>query len=75
MDKKSIDISPFMGEKEKWYMWLGKLMERSEINGYDVLLRDYIKTQTDKGDKTKHKGDTAKLNIFEKKVWNGLIVY
>ena len=48
MDKNSIYIVPFMGEKEKFHVWLEKLMERSEIGEYNVLIRDYMKTQTKK---------------------------
>ena len=54
MDKNSIYIVPFVGEI-KIHVWLEKLMERSEIGEYNVLIRDYMKTQTKKAEKTKHK--------------------
>ena len=38
MDKNTIQIIPFTGEKEKWRMWLGKFMARVGIKGYHVLL-------------------------------------
>ena len=38
MGKKSIQIIPLMGEKEKWCMCLGKFMTRAGIMGYNTLL-------------------------------------
>ena len=51
MDKKTIQIIPLTGEKEKWRMWSRKLMSRSGIKGYHVLLTSAMKIPTDEADK------------------------
>ena len=38
MDKKSIQITPLNGEKEKWHMWLGKFTSTDGIKGYYFLI-------------------------------------
>ena len=38
MDKKTIRVIPFMGEKEKWFMWSVKIMAKDGINKYHVLI-------------------------------------
>ena len=42
MDKNSIRIIPFSGNKEEWRMWWEKFMARSEIKGYYIVLTDDI---------------------------------
>ena len=55
MNKNTIQIFPFTDNKEKWCMWLGKLMEGSGIKGYHVLLTCCKKTLVDYADETEEK--------------------
>ena len=52
MDKKTVQIVPFKGEKEKSCMWLGKSMARSRINGYHFLLTGAKNIPSDDADET-----------------------
>ena len=58
MDEKSMKNIPFVGEKGKWRMWLGKFTARSRIKGYNILLTGYIKIPADDTEETKDKGVT-----------------
>ena len=53
MDKKTIQIIPLTGEKEKWRMWLVKFMVGAEIKVYYVLLPVDKKIPADDAGKTK----------------------
>ena len=55
MDEKTIQITPFTGEKEKWHMWSVKLMKISRIKGYHILLPGSKKILTDDSDATEEK--------------------
>ena len=56
-------------------MWLGKLIERSIIKGYDFLLTGDMKTTEENSDKTKYKGVTAALKCLKNRACNELIIY
>ena len=47
MDKKTIRIILFTGEKEKWHMWSGKFMATTGIKGYYFLLTSSKKIPED----------------------------
>ena len=51
MDRKTIRVIPFKGEKEKLCLWLGKLTEGSGINGYHFLLTGAKKIPAEDSDK------------------------
>ena len=55
MDKKTIRIIPFTGEKEKWHMWLGKFMAGAVIKGYYDLRTGAKEIQADDASKTQEK--------------------
>ena len=73
MDEKTIRIIPFTGEKEKWRMWLVKLMDISGIKGYHVLLTGDKKILADGADKTKEK-EIAALKLPSFTTYNELII-
>ena len=50
MDENNIQIIPFTGEKEKWRIWSGKIMELSGIKEYYVLITGAKKIPTDDAD-------------------------
>ena len=52
MEEKTIRITPFMGEEEKWHIWLVTFMARAGIKGYHVLLTCAKKIPADGVDKT-----------------------
>ena len=55
MDQKTIRITPFTGEKEKWRMWSGKFMARAVIKGYHILLTGDKTILDDDKDETREK--------------------
>ena len=55
MDKKTIPIITFMGEKEKQGLWSGKFTAGSEIKEYHVLRTDAKKVSDDDADETREK--------------------
>ena len=73
MDEKIICIIPFTSEKEKWHMWLGKLITRHGIKGYDTLLTGDKKIPGDDTNKTKHRG-FSELKFLNKTSYNDLIL-
>ena len=70
MDKKSIQIIHFLGNKLKWRMWSVKVMERLGIEGYGILLIGDAEIPSDNADETKYNGVTATLELLNKTAYN-----
>ena len=72
MEVKSISIINFSGERVKLCMWSGELLSRSWLRGYNVILRDAVKTPVD-NEEEKIKEDDM-LNQLNKNAYNDLIL-
>ena len=73
MNKKTIWIIPFKGEKEKWHMWSVNFVARVGIKRYHVLLTGAKTIPADDKDKTKEK-EIDKLKILNFTAYNNLIL-
>ena len=73
MDKKTVQIVPFKGEKEKSCMWLGKSMARAGIRGYHLLLTSDQKIPAYDAEKTKE-NEIATIKLPSFTAYNELIL-
>ena len=71
--KKTIWNIPFIGEKEKWNMQLGKFMSGAVIKGYYVILTSEKKILADGAYKTKEK-EIAAHKLLNFTTYNEIIL-
>ena len=69
-DKKSIQIAPFTVEKEKFPMWSLKFTARAEIKGYNIILRDNLRTSKENANETQYGVVNSMLKILNKISYN-----
>ena len=70
MDKNIIWVIPFTEEKGKWHIWLGKLMTRPGVKGYDILITGDIKNQAGDAEGKKVKVVSSTFNFLNKSAYS-----